>query len=446
MKMLEKPPNWNHILKSNFKELMSVATSREMSVLLGKANKHYLYWDKFKYLQMPKGLSPEVAWACLKLNRNLQLKIIPLKNSEGDFFNYWLPDSVLKELHYSDQQAGGQLSIEEPGALAQERERYLVHSIMEEAIASSQLEGAVATRKVAKEMLLSGRKPKDRAERMILNNYNTIKTIKQFIDQPLTPEVICSFQESITRETLDDPTASGRFRSDDERIQVLDERDGTILHIPPPAKELPERINLLCQFANTSREDEFIHPIIKGIILHFWLVYDHPFVDGNGRTARTLFYWYLLKNKYWLFEFLSVSRIILKAPAQYIRSFLYSELDSGDFTYFILFHLRTIHLAIEELRAYLDRKQKELKESTRLLRDYPGLNYRQQGLIYHALTHQDTFYTIKGYKGINGVVHQTARTDLMDLVSKGFLEKRKKGKIYFFFPKKNLTRKLKIEK
>ena len=60
----------------------------------------------------------------------------------------------------------------------------------------------------------------------------------------------------------------------------------------------------------------FIHPMIRSIILHFWLAYDHPFVDGNGRTARALFYWSMLRHGYWLFEFISISQIILKGPDQ----------------------------------------------------------------------------------------------------------------------------------
>lgn len=51
--------------------------------------------------------------------------------------------------------------------------------------------------------------------------------------------------------------------------------------------------------------------------LHFMLGYEHPFVDGNGRVARAMFDWAMLRNGYWLFEFISVSRIIRQAPAKY---------------------------------------------------------------------------------------------------------------------------------
>src|SRR5205814_10028127 len=56
------------------------------------------------------------------------------------------------------------------------------------------------------------------------------------------------------------------------------------------------------------------HPMVRSMILHFWLAYDHPFVDGNGRTARALFYWSMLRNGYWMFEYITISKIILSGP------------------------------------------------------------------------------------------------------------------------------------
>ena len=91
---------------------------------------------------------------------------------------------MLKILHEIDQDAGGQILVDDPRVRLSENERYLVSSIMEEAIASSQLEGAATTRKKAKEMLKLGKKPTTTAEQMILNNYLTIKSIKKYIDKP----------------------------------------------------------------------------------------------------------------------------------------------------------------------------------------------------------------------------------------------------------------------
>ncbi len=88
--------------------------------------------------------------------------------------------------------------------------------------------------------------------------------------------------------------------------------EGDIVFTPPTFEDIPEFTETLCDFFNNDNPSNFIHPIIKGIIVHFMLAYMHPFVDGNGRTARALFYWYMLKEGYKLTEYMSISRVIAK--------------------------------------------------------------------------------------------------------------------------------------
>ncbi len=134
----------------------------------------------------------------------------------------------------------------------------------------------------------------------------------------------------------------------------MDSASYEILHDPPKAHELPDRIELFCEFANSQKHDpRFIHPVVKGILLHFWLAYIHPFADGNGRTARALFYWYMLANDYWLFEYLPISYHLKKSRAQYEKAFLYAEQDGDDATYFIVYHLKAIERALRSLQDYL---------------------------------------------------------------------------------------------
>jgi Fic family protein len=63
--------------------------------------------------------------------------------------------------------------------------------------------------------------------------------------------------------------------------------EGHILHLPPQLRKF-RMIGQFCSFANEESEDEFIHPVIKGILLHFWL-YIHPFMDGNGERRGPFF-------------------------------------------------------------------------------------------------------------------------------------------------------------
>ena len=198
----------------------------------------------------------------------------------------------------------------------------------------------------------------------------------------------------------------------------------------------------MCDFANAKTPDYFIHPVIRAIILHFWLAYDHPFVDGNGRTARALFYWAMLHNGYWLFEFISISTILRKAPVKYGQSFLYTETDENDLTYFIVAQTKVIQRAIDELHIYIDRKSLELKQLESQIQALDFFNHRQVDLIRHALKHPYSHYTIESHRNSHNVVYQTARTDLLDLQARGILEKQVFGKKLMFASVKDLTEKL----
>ena len=252
-----------------------------------------------------------------------------------------------------------------------------MRSLVEESITSSQLEGASTTREVAKQMIMEKRRPRDRSERMIMNNYQTMERILGLRHQDMTRELLLEIHSLVTEDALDNPSAHGRFRRPDENI-VLSDDYGEVFHVPPPAAELEARIDSLLLFANRTDPARFVHPFLKSMILHFLLAYEHPFVDGNGRTARALFYWSMLKHGYWLFEYITISKIILKSPVRYGMAFLHSETDDNDLTYFLLYHADVVLAAIDELYQYIDRRTKEVTAANAELKSQKGLNHRQR--------------------------------------------------------------------
>ncbi len=402
----------------------------------------YLHWDKLRHLKPPRGLTHKQWWFALKSARLQAWKNVPLKNVCEYPFVFALPDPIPELLHHIDQDAAGRIEVaEQKIANPATRDRYIVRSLVEEAITSSQLEGAATTRRVAKEMIRSKRKPRSRDEQMILNNYQTMQQIREFRGQPLTPKLLLELHRTLAHETLDDPSAVGRFRTREEPVEVATP-DNEILHTPPPAEHLPKRLRAMCDFANGKTPDYFIHPVIRSIILHFWLAYEHPFVDGNGRCARAMFYWSMLKEGYWLCEFISISQIIRKGPAKYGRAFLYTETDDNDLTYFILYHLDIIRRAIQELHDYIAVKTSQVRQAEQLIRSSDGLNHRQIALLGHALRHSGAEYTFESHRTSHNVTYQTARSDLLDLANKGLLACRKMGKRYCFSPVAGLEGKL----
>ena len=401
----------------------------------------YVHWDKLRQLTPPANLSHEEWWLLIKLGRQPVQRAIPLTDPSGAPFVYGVPDLLARRLHYVNQHCSGEVAMAEVvTADEQARQHYLVNSLMEEAIRSSQLEGATTTRRVAKELLRTGREPKDRSERMIFNNYRALQYMRDEMPDELTPETVLELQRILTDRTLENPDAAGRLqRPDEERIAVVDSTDGTVVHAPPPADQLPERLKALCDFANEGENpDRFIHPVVRAILLHFWLAYDHPFEDGNGRTARALFYWYMRTRGYWLVEYLSISRILRDAPAKYSRSFMLTETDERDTTYFIVYQLEVIQRAIEQLHKYLRQKIKDVRDVEKLLKGSNQFNHRQLAVLGNAIRTPDASYTFQTHAVSHGVTHETARNDLLPLADMGFLEQRRQGRRYTFAPPMNL--------
>lgn len=411
-----------------------------------RAGQRYLHWDKLRHLDPPEGLSSEQWWLKLKIARRGELRELALTDSGGEPFGYGLLDGMLRRLHYIDQRCSGEVGMDE--VVTSERRagrRFLVNSLMEEAIRSSQLEGATTSRVVAKELLRSGREPKDRSERMIVNNYRALQFMREEMGETLSPRSILELHRIVTEGTLRDPSAAGRLQQPGEpRVAVFDRDGGDPIHIPPPAEQLPERMRLLCEFANEGDDGErFVHPVVRAILLHFWLAYDHPFEDGNGRTARILFFWLMRAHGYWLAEYLPISRLIRDAPARYARAFMETETDGGDTTYFLVHQLDLIAKAIDDLHIYLQRKAAEVRDVERLLQGTGYLNGRQLALLTDAMRDPDASYSFDSHAASHRVSHETARSDLHGLVDGRLLVRRRKGRRHLFEPAPDLSRRLK---
>ena len=125
-------------------------------------------------------------------------------------------------LHQFDLNIGGNLSAQSL-IPKEDKHKYLVNSIMEEAIASSQIEGAVTSRRLAKEMLRKNTPPKTKSEQMIFNNYQTIQRILEIKHEPLTEKNLLEIHLLVTRDTMQKPE-EGAFRKTDD-IHIVDVTD-----------------------------------------------------------------------------------------------------------------------------------------------------------------------------------------------------------------------------
>ena len=450
----------------------------------------YLHWDQMRHRQPPDGLTLKEWWVGTATSRANGARELPFTGTDGNPFRFTNIDRIQEMVHRIDRQASGRVETDDieaervgerirpirarpwperpvsaanksgrrtaatrrPGAYprtfivanAGSSDQYLVSSLEEEAIASSLLEGAATTRPVAKELLRSGRKPRDTSEQMVLNNYHAMLIAEELAttEEPLEPDHVLELHRIVTDGTLDDPSEAGQLQEPgDERVAVVWD-DGQILHSPPPAEELPARLERLCAFANGEVGEGFLHPVVRAVLLHFWLGHDHPFSDGNGRTARALFYWSMLRSGYWLAQYISISTILRKAPARYARSYLHTETDSNDVTYFVIHQLEVLERAIAALGEYLGRKVAEIAEVEQLLQGLPKLNHRQLAVVGKALRDPYARFTIAGQKRLHRVAYQSARTDMLGLEDLGVLRRVQSGKKFEFWPVDELSDRL----
>jgi len=400
------------------------------------AQGRYLSWDEVRRRTPPGGLSAEEWWAGMRTSRRAASIVLPLLDKAGNAFEVCEPEPVRRLLHWLDLRAGGSIGAPSLVTTEENRKRYLISSLIEEAFSSSVLEGAATTRRAAKEMIREGRKPRSRDETMVLNNYRAMDFVRRLRGDDLSVPAILELHEIVTRDTLDNPAKAGRLRDDEDDVRIVDDRDGTVLHVPPAASELRDRLERLCDFANADAgSTPFLHPIVRAVQIHFMIGYDHPFVDGNGRTARALFYWSMARSGYWLAEYLSISRVIKKHPTRYGMAYLNAETDGGDTTYFVIDQLDVIAEALADLYAYLDEKSRESQGIDALLQrsEYrDSFNHRQARLLQYGVTHPGARFTIKEHAAYHGVSYLTARSDLDALAAAGLLDKRRVGRTNVF--------------
>ena len=408
--MIEKPPVLQGLQSD-------VIIDEPLKEIITDINNNYYYWNEIKY-RTPNGVSPTELWEMVKSIR----KQTEIQVWDFDNIHFSLTNSMQKECHIFDMNFGGSWGVSKifPDDKTTQ-ELYLISSIMEEAIASSQMEGASTTREAAKEMLRKKISPRDRSQQMILNNYNTINFIRTHSQTDLTPELVMTIHGMMTENALEIKDDAGRFRRKEENIVVGNGITGETVHTPPPADCLPIFLEKLCEFFNDRDPKIFIHPIIRGIIIHFLIGYYHPFADGNGRTARALFYWYMMRSNYWLVQYLSISRIIRGSKKAYEKAYLYAENDNNDIGYFIKYNLEVLYKSFNALRLYIKRKHKEKKKAEKLMH-LGDISERESSILNMYIEDPDLILVSTTLISRFGISANTAKSDLKDLTKKGYLK------------------------
>lgn len=285
---------------------------------------------------------------------------------------------------------------------------FLLDSSIEEAITSAIYEGAHSTRAQAEQLIASGDRPKSKDEWMLINNLQAMKWVKENQSAPLTRDAILRIHKIVTENTLegDDANFQGKFRND---TVFVGSHEG-IKHA-----KIEQAIDEMIQL--TTNNPRYFHPLLKGILVHYFMGYIHPFFDGNGRAARTLFYFKSIRNQLDYVELLSVSAYLRSHGKQYEKSFEKVKDNEYDLTYFIDFCLDSMSSALKEVSRKVNYLLRMMD-----LKDEFGLSQTQVGLMQRMALHKFRTIDIEEYAQQISKSREFARQELkhlldLDLVS-----------------------------
>lgn len=398
----------------------------------------YLHFHEFQY-RVPHSLDLEIAWSVLKLARASQLKSLIKLGEPPQTGKFFLTPTIQKAISETDRNTTT-ASLEWMCNQIGEKKHfdYLLHDLIDdEAISSSQLEGAATTTKVAKNLLKRKRQPRTPDEKMIVGNFKMMNSAWENRHQDLSLDLLREFHQ-IGVECIDDQLYQpGVFRKTDD-VFVVDSYGDTI-HAPPPAQGLSKRLKNLVEWTNLDHHQaespDYLHPLVKAITLHFAIGYEHPFHDGNGRVARSLFYWYLFKNGFAAFRYIAISVLLKKAPVKYSNSYLYTETDDLDLTYFIDYQCSMIIKAINQFNSSYQQAFKDIQEFDSWLWEsglYRKLTEKQKIIFQVAKNNTADSFTANEVKDNLGCSYNTASNTLNGLVKLQLFKKEKPGREWVF--------------
>ncbi len=357
-------------------------------------------------------------WQQLQISRRENGVKIPLKDQEDKDLFFSLTEELKKKVVAVDDLARNNFFDN----LDENEKIDLIRAAQEdEAFYSSVIEGAHTTKKRTKELVEKGLEPKNKDERMVLNNYKALMFILENLHRDIDEDIIIKIYQKVTEGTLDEEELG--YRNNQNYVRSLNE----VVYEPPKYEEVPKLMKDLVKFINDDSED-LLHPLIKALILHFDFVYIHPFNDGNGRTARALTYMYLLKSGYHFFKFFSISSLLKEFRGNYSKAIKNVEDYDSDVTYFIEFYLDMMEKSIKKVSSDFRNQYllKVIKE--KILNRGLELNSRQVKSLEKIIKVNKKNVDIAFYMSLNKVVQETARKDLQELVEMEILQVTKLGK------------------
>ncbi len=297
-------------------------------------------------------------------------------------------DALLRSAHSSTAIEGNPLTIEEVSALAAGREVMVAR--------------------------------KDRQE--VLNYIVALDKVPEFASMaPFKSKNLLATHKQVTAKTLEKPAYEGAFRK--IHVFVGNAATGRVVFMPPQAKEVPKLVEAFLVWLNSPKANE-IDPVIEAGIAHYELVRIHPFVDGNGRTARVIATIILYQRGFDVKRFFALDDYYDNDRPSYYAALKAVDQKSLDLTGWLEYFTDGVAVslkAVKEKVIGLSRDIKFLKDKGQV-----ALTERQMRIVEQIVENGQV--TNRDVRAMFGLSDEGSRKELSKLVKLGVLKSKGKGR------------------
>ncbi len=257
---------------------------------------------------------------------------------------------------------------------------------------------------------------RDRDVQEVINYRNVLDYIDKRSDLSINEETILDLHKIVVKNVLQDDEA-GNYRA--KEVVIRNSITGDVAFRPPKAIEVPWQMK---EFVNFIVEEEEIHPVLKGGIIHYEFVRIHPFLDGNGRVGRALSMLILYKLGYDIRQFFSLEEHFDRDPDRYYEALQSVERNNGDQTEWLSYFTECLAVELSKIRERVE----NISIDNNLKKKLGGpvmLTERQLKIIEYI--QENGYIENNAYGSIFPMVSEdTVLREVQDLVKKGLLKKQ----------------------
>jgi len=309
-----------------------------------------------------------------------------------------------RTVHYGTKIEGNDLTAEQAAQLTQ-LENF--HEIQDTQQAAQQA-GIVA---------------RERDIQEVINYRQVLEWINNWQDYISDPKAlndgILKQLHKLTMQRLIDPQYIGEYR--DKQVVVRSALDSSIVFRPPVFVEIPYLMDEFFTWLN-SPQTQLLHSVFRAAITHYQIVYVHPFIEGNGRSARAMATLVLYSSGYDFKRFFSLEKYFDDDVTQYYQA-LQSVQQQNDLTYWIEYFCYGLAIEIDKVKQQVLKLSKDTKLKQDLGGQQVALSERQIVLL-ELFQRQDEVTSADAQDVLPNISVDTILRDIKDLVSKNVIEKR----------------------